>query len=112
MPAPDSHEAFIAEHNWGYARQRNGGTKEYRVEHAPWKVWASQSAEFEGDVGSLYGERFVECLSAGPKSAFVADGSAITVGRGLKVVEESSGAYAKTEPVKGIEPTASLTGRD
>ena len=112
QPPEDSHEGFIAEHYWGYARQRNGGTREYRVEHPPWKVWASKSAEFEGDIASLYGERFVECLSPPPKSAFLADGSAITVGMGLKVLEESSGAYVKTEPVKGIEPTASLTGRD
>ncbi|MCH8204707.1 MAG: DUF2071 domain-containing protein [Candidatus Hydrogenedentes bacterium] len=111
MPAPDSHEAFIAEHNWGYTRQRNGGTKEYRVEHPPWKVWASQRAEFEGDVRSLYGERFVECLSASPKTAFVADGSPITVGHGLKLAENAAHEKPKLAPITEIEPTAPYNGR-
>ena len=30
---PGSEAEFIAEHYWGYARQRDGGTVEYRVEH-------------------------------------------------------------------------------
>jgi hypothetical protein len=31
--APGSEEEFITEHYWGYTRQRDGGTIEYRVEH-------------------------------------------------------------------------------
>ena len=112
QPRENSHEGFIAEHRWGYARQRNGGTKEYRVDHPPWKVWASRNAEFEGDVESLYGDRFVDCLSAAPRSAFVADGSAITVGHGVKLSEKVAREEAKIVPIREIEPTAPYRGRN
>ncbi len=112
QPPEDSHAGFIVEHYWGYARQRNGGTKEYRVDHPPWKVWASRSAEFEGDIESLYGGRFVECLSAPPRSAFVADGSPITVGHGVKLSEKVAREEAKMAPITEIEPTAPYRGRN
>jgi uncharacterized protein len=38
-----SEEEFITEHYWGYARQRDGGTLEYQVEHPKWRVWPIQS---------------------------------------------------------------------
>lgn len=104
LPVQGSHEEYIAEHYWGYSVQRNGGTKEYRVEHPAWKVWAAKSAEFDGDVGSLHGGRFAECLSAPPRSAFVADGSAVTVYSGLKLTEGPSPQAAKAIPIGDIEP--------
>ena len=112
QPPKDSHEGFIVEHYWGYARQRNGGTKEYRVDHPPWKVWASKRAEFEGDVGPLYGERFVECLGAAPRSAFVADGSAITVGHGVRLSGKVAREEAKMTPIREIKSTAPYRGRN
>ena len=110
LPAQGSHEEYIAEHNWGYSVQRNGGTKEYRVEHPPWKVWNSQSAEFDGDVESLYGDRFVDCLSAPPRSAFVADGSAVTVCNGVRLLERRSPQEVKTSPIGEVEPYAPSEG--
>lgn len=106
LPVQGSHEEYIAEHYWGYSVQRNGGTKEYRVQHPAWKVWASKSAEFDGDVESFYSGRFVECLSAPPQSAFVADGSAVTVYNGLKLSEGPSPLAAKAIPIGEIEPYA------
>ncbi|HWZ43143.1 MAG TPA: DUF2071 domain-containing protein [Candidatus Saccharimonadales bacterium] len=85
LPQEGSEEQFITEHYWGYAAQRNGGCVEYRVEHPPWKVWSAQEASFEGDVEELYGKDFVAVLSRPPASAFLAEGSEVTVGRG-KVV--------------------------
>jgi len=37
--------------------------------------------ELSADVAVLYGDQFVETLSASPRSAFIADGSPITVAR-------------------------------
>lgn len=37
-PANGSQQEFITEHYWGYARQRDGSTVEYRVEHPRWQV--------------------------------------------------------------------------
>jgi uncharacterized protein YqjF (DUF2071 family) len=76
---PRSAEEFITEHYWGYTRQRDGGTVEYRVEHPSWRVWQSERATVTGDVRELYGPTFGEVLSRPPDSAFLADGSAVTV---------------------------------
>src|SRR5437016_10663719 len=73
-----SHAEFITEHYWGYTCFR-GGCSEYRVEHPRWKVWNAERFEFAADVAALYGEQFVEPLSVEPRSAFIADGSAIQV---------------------------------
>lgn len=84
-PAAESQECFIAEHYWGYARQRDGSTMEYQVEHPPWKVWQAEACQFECGVERLYGARFAALLRAVPTSAFVADGSAVTVRRGVRL---------------------------
>jgi uncharacterized protein YqjF (DUF2071 family) len=76
---PDSEEEFITEHYWGYTRQCDGGTIEYRVDHPRWNVWTATDARLDGNVASVYGDAFAEALARSPSSAFVADGSAITV---------------------------------
>ncbi len=83
--AAGSEEEFITEHYWGYAAQRDGGAVEYQVEHPPWRVWQTSEAEFDCDVLKVYGDQFVECLRAKPSSAFVADGSAVIVRRGVRI---------------------------
>jgi uncharacterized protein len=86
-PIEDGSEAeFITEHYWGYAAQRDGGTVEYQVEHPRWRVWPVGDYRFDCDVGGLYGPQFVEPLSLTPTSAFVADGSAVTVHKGQRIV--------------------------
>ncbi len=78
---PGSHEEFITEHYWGYCSQRDGGTIEYHVEHPPWHVWRKAEASLDCDAERLYGSTFAGPLSQPPVSAFLADGSAITVSR-------------------------------
>ena len=77
---------FIAEHYWGYARQRDGSTLGYRVEHPPWEVWCGGDATLDCEIESIYGEPWVPVLRAEPVSAFVAVGSDVSVRRGTKVV--------------------------
>lgn len=74
-----SHEEFIAEHYWGYTARGRARTSEYRVEHPRWKYWRAESFEFEADVATLYGSQFVDSLGAKPHSAFIADGSFVSV---------------------------------
>ena len=81
-----SQEEFIAQHYWGYAAQRDGGTAEYRVEHPPWRIWQAASARLDCDLEKLYGAQFVQFLNGEPASAFLAEGSEITVYRGKKLV--------------------------
>lgn len=85
LPAEGSEEQFITEHYWGYAAQRDGGCVEYRVEHPSWKVWKAERASFDGNVDELYGKDLAAVLKATPSSAFLAEGSAITVGRGRRI---------------------------
>jgi len=80
-----SHAEFIAEHYWGYSVQRDGGTVEYRVEHPPWRVAEATAARLDADVASLYGERFVGPLAAAPASAFLAEGSGVSVYPGIRL---------------------------
>jgi uncharacterized protein YqjF (DUF2071 family) len=87
-PAPlreGSLEQFITEHYWGYSNRRGGGSSEYHVSHLPWRVWANTTAGFEGDASGLYGVELGQILQGPPSSAFIADGSPVTVFRGSKL---------------------------
>jgi hypothetical protein len=84
---PGSEAEFIAEHYWGYARQRDGGTVEYQVAHPPWRAAPAVDAELDCDVAQEYGEQYVPALRAAPTSAFLAEGSAVTVSQGVRLVE-------------------------
>ena len=81
-----SQEQFITEHYWGYAAQLDGGTIEYQVGHPPWRVWRAASSELDCNVDVHYGKGFASALSAKPVSAFLAEGSPITVRRGVRMV--------------------------
>src|SRR5262249_49467838 len=85
VPADDSEAAFITEHYWGYARQRDGGTLEYQVEHPRWTVWRVTRATLDCDVAAFYGPDFGSFLCAPPSSAFVAGGSSVVVRRGVRL---------------------------
>lgn len=85
LPREGSQEQFVAEHYWGYSAQRDGGCLEYRVEHPSWRIRASGQAKFEGDVEELYGRDLTAVLRSPPASAFLAEGSAVTVYRGRRL---------------------------
>jgi uncharacterized protein YqjF (DUF2071 family) len=85
LPPADSLEAFITEHYWGYVRQRDGATVEYRVEHPRWRVSPAREATLTCDASALYGPAFAPFLSTRPASAFLAEGSAVTVHPGARI---------------------------
>lgn len=76
---------FITEHYWGYTRQRDGGTLEYEVEHPPWRIWTSPRVAFHGPAERLYGPVFGKVLAGPPRSAFVAEGSEVSVYAGRRL---------------------------
>ena len=80
-----SEAEFITEHYWGYARQRDGGTLEYEVEHPRWRVWTTPEASVQGPAARLYGQEFGTILNGRPRSAFVADGSVVIVHSGRRI---------------------------
>ena len=79
LPADDSVETFITEHYWGYARQPDGTTVEYEVKHPQWRVWQATSSQFSCNVTQFYGQQFAPFLTITPDSAFIANGSNVTV---------------------------------
>jgi uncharacterized protein YqjF (DUF2071 family) len=85
LPREGSLEQFITEHYWGYSTQRRGSSLEYHVSHVPWQVWASTTAGFDGDASELYGIELGRVLQRQPSSAFIAEGSPVTVFRGRKL---------------------------
>ena len=83
-PAPGSLEEFITEHYWGYTAQKDGGCLEYQVEHPPWRIWRAAETILDCDATALYGEAFRSALEAKPASAFLAEGSPVTVHAGTR----------------------------
>jgi uncharacterized protein YqjF (DUF2071 family) len=76
---PESEEEFLSERGWGYTRQRDGGTIEYRVQHERWGVWPNARFELDGPLGEFYDKPFPGILRGAPASAFVADGGPVAV---------------------------------
>ena len=85
LPGEGSVEQFITEHYWGYAAQPGGGCVEYRVTHPSWRVWQVRQSAFEGDAEKLYGKDIAAVLQGKPQSAFLAEGSAVSVMRGRRL---------------------------
>jgi uncharacterized protein YqjF (DUF2071 family) len=79
LPTAESEAQFITEHYWGYTPQRDGGTVEYEVRHPPWRMQVAETSALHADVASLWGRAFVEPLAHAPQSAFVAEGSVVSV---------------------------------
>ena len=86
LPGQESEVAFITEHYWGYAVQKDGGTMEYRVTHPTWQVWETVDPVLDCDTARLYGEAFAEPLAAEPTSALLALGSEVAVYAGVRIV--------------------------
>ena len=76
---PGSHEAFIMDQAWGYTRLNRRKTGEYRVAHPVWQVRPVAQPYLLCNVKDLYGEKMEPFLRQRPYSAFMAEGSAVSV---------------------------------
>jgi hypothetical protein len=85
VPEIASEATFIAEHHWGYVIQRDGATVEYRVERPRWKIAPAAVVSWDLDPHSMYGGAFAKFLEMTPASVFLAEGSAVSVGRGSRM---------------------------
>jgi uncharacterized protein YqjF (DUF2071 family) len=85
LPSEGSLSQFITEHFWGYAAQPDGGCLEYEVQHPRWNVRNAKIAGFSGNAAPLYGPEIAECLMRSPDSAFLAEGSGVTVFKGKRI---------------------------
>jgi uncharacterized protein YqjF (DUF2071 family) len=85
IPPDNSLSQFITEHYWGYAAQPSGGCLEYEVQHPRWSVRTAKLASVCGNTARVYGAKFANVLSRNPDSAFLADGSLVTVFKGTRI---------------------------
>ena len=85
LPAEGSLGQFITEHYWGYTARAGGETLEYEVQHPRWVVREGKSAEFSGDSARFYGVELANALKRPADSAFLADGSPVTVCKAARI---------------------------
>lgn len=95
-PAPDSLSEFIIEHYWAYVGRRRRPTTEFRVEHPPWNVAAVDNVVWDCDLSATFPTPLARCLDRPPVSAFVANGSAVSVARGAEITNETGPGFAAT----------------
>jgi hypothetical protein len=55
------------------------------VQHPSWWIWNGENPTLRLDAAAVYGDRFADVLAGPPASAFVADGSAVTVHQGTRL---------------------------
>src|SRR5690349_16131206 len=79
MPAEDSREFAVMHRLFGHSKRLDGSTTETSLEHPVWSIRKVKDARLECDIAAIYGEAFVEPLSAPPAFAFVADGSPVSI---------------------------------
>jgi len=91
LPSQGSLSEFITEHYWGYAT-RNGRTVEYQVDHPQWQVREADNAQFSGDGVRYYGSDFGRLLERPPDSAFLVEGSGVTVFKGTPITSSQVSA--------------------
>ena len=94
-------QEFVIEHYWAYTGGMDRHTLEYRVHRPRWKIWPAREASFTGDVARLYGSRFVESLSAPPRSAYLVDGSSVIVFKGVHIADDLVNP-ASTHPFEAL----------
>jgi hypothetical protein len=82
---PASEAEFILEHYWGYVKRSESKTSEYHVTHPAWRYWEEAQVRMEVDIASTYGPEWGEALNGDRYSAFVAEGSAVSVFPGKKL---------------------------
>jgi len=84
VPPEGSLSQFITEHYWGYTTHKDSSL-EYEVQHPPWPVWRAKQASFNGNADGLYGAEIAKILTREPDSAFLAQGSPVTVFKSTKI---------------------------
>lgn len=81
-----SAEEFITEHYWGYTFINKQRTGVYEVMHPKWRIHKVNSYDIVCDTKQLYGAAFEATLNQQPQSVFLAEGSAVQVMKGNKII--------------------------
>ncbi|MCA9793729.1 MAG: DUF2071 domain-containing protein [Candidatus Eremiobacteraeota bacterium] len=79
MPGPASEEHFFKEHKWGYGRDHQGRTLEYKVLHPHWQVRPVLDYQVRFECGKVYGPEWTFLDHLEPRSVCFAVGSEVAV---------------------------------
>ena len=82
---PDTQEAFITEHYWGYTKRAKGGTSQYEVRHPSWQMYPVTRQRIYVDFAALYGPRFAALNRQQPVGVLLAEGSKVSVQAGTRL---------------------------
>jgi uncharacterized protein len=95
LPEPASREEFLLGRNWGYVAHHADLTREYRIDHPPWRIWPSADAQLSPDVADAFGDRFRRALAGPPISVFVAEGSRVQVHRPATIPQSNAAGQVR-----------------
>lgn len=84
-----SHEEFIVEHYYGYAKRSPRKTIEYSVDHPRWQSYTIKSHNINIDFQTLYGEDFASLNTTKPYSVLFIEGSKTSI-EGKNIIKKSS----------------------
>jgi len=91
-PEDGSLDEFIVKRYWDYGRDRNGRTREYRVNHVPWQVAPIENVLWDCDISASYGSTWNSALEQPPVSSLLVDGSAVSVMRSTRLTPQKNSA--------------------
>jgi uncharacterized protein YqjF (DUF2071 family) len=110
LPPEGSQEHFILDHYWGYSAQRRGGTLEYEVTHRPWRAWQVQPPRFDCDAAAHYPAPLAAFMREQPASAYLVDGSEVTVFHPRRLTEEAAIRRPATSDSEDLQPIEQAIG--
>lgn len=77
FPDKNSKEFFFEERFYGYSKNSEGETMEFRVEHTPWRLFSLKSYNINFDYGFLLGKEWSFLNDAAPESVMLINGSSV-----------------------------------
>ncbi|MFN8416473.1 MAG: DUF2071 domain-containing protein [Cytophagaceae bacterium] len=83
---PNSEAEYITQQVYGVTRLSANRTDLYEVEHPLWEVYPMHQLQFGVHTSALFGDEFIPFLETKPVSTFLAEGSAIKVFPGKRLV--------------------------
>ena len=78
-PEQNSAEHFFTDRAFSFTRMKDGTTREMIVEHPLWRTAPVKEAKTEYDIPEVFGTEFVPYLTLQPASAFIAEGSSVSL---------------------------------
>ncbi|HTE52029.1 MAG TPA: DUF2071 domain-containing protein [Kofleriaceae bacterium] len=97
LPTPGSIDEFVLDRAWGYVFYHSDLTREYRVDHPPWRIWPAVDVRLSEDAAPVFGQRFAHILAEPPRAALVSEGSRVQMHRPATITAAAARRAAEAE---------------